>query len=128
MFGRMALSVALVASWFCASASHAQELKITVLEKSELPDGKTEARMVLLEDAPNGLSPRHFHPGLEFGYVLEGSIEFEIGDQAFKTFKAGDSFTIPINAPHVAKTGPNGVKMINIFYIEKDKPFATTVP
>jgi quercetin dioxygenase-like cupin family protein len=129
MFGKMVLCAVLVATCSRADAVYAQQLfKITPLQSVELPDDKTVARMSLVEDAPNGQSQRHFHSGLEFGYVLGGSIEFQIGDQAAKTFNAGDSFTIPANAPHVAKTGPNGVRMINMFYIEKDKPLATTVP
>jgi quercetin dioxygenase-like cupin family protein len=94
----------------------------------ELPDGKTVAVLAFVEVQPNLVSPRHLHPGVEVGYVLEGSIEFTIGEQPPKTFDKGDSFSIPLNSPHVAKAGPNGAKLLNTFMVEKDKPLVIPSP
>jgi hypothetical protein len=37
-------------------------------------------QLMLIEVIPNGLVARHTHPGGEVGYVLEGVIEFTIGE------------------------------------------------
>lgn len=42
---------------------------------------------------------RHQHPQEQFGYVIEGGFELEIGDQAY-ILRKGDSYFIPSNVPH----------------------------
>ena len=39
------------------------------------------------------------HDGEEFGYVLEGAVKLNYGDQTF-TVRKGDSFMYPANKPH----------------------------
>jgi hypothetical protein len=51
-----------------------------------------------------------------------------VAQQAEKTLKAGDSYTNPAAVPHIAKAGPQGVKLIATFVVEKDKPLATATP
>jgi len=89
-----------------------EPVKRTVLQRVELPDGRMAAILILVEVQPNSESPRHMHPGVEVGYVLEGAIEFQIDEQAPRLFKQGDSFSIPLNTPHVLKVGPSGVKLL----------------
>jgi quercetin dioxygenase-like cupin family protein len=105
-----------------------EPVKRTVLQRVELPDGRMATILLLVEGQPNSESPRHMHPGVEVGYVLEGAIEFQVGEQAPKLFKQGDSFSIPLNTPHVPRVGPGGVKLLNTFVVEKDKPLAIPVP
>jgi hypothetical protein len=47
---------------------------------------------MLIEIVPNGLVGRHLHPGGEVGYVLEGTIEFTIGEGPPKVFRQGDTY------------------------------------
>jgi quercetin dioxygenase-like cupin family protein len=68
------------------------------------------------------------HPGVEVGYVLEGAVEFKMGDAPPKTFNQGESFSIPANTPHSVKIGPNGVKLLNTFVVDKDKPLLIPMP
>jgi quercetin dioxygenase-like cupin family protein len=60
--------------------------------------------------------------------VLEGAIEFTVGEGPPKTFKQGDTYMIPVSVPHIAKAGPAGVKLMGTFVVEKDKPLATPAP
>jgi quercetin dioxygenase-like cupin family protein len=129
MIKQLVLCTAVVAVCVGASMVWAQEpVKATVLQRVDLPDGKLSTILLLVEVQPHSGSPRHMHPGIEVGYVLEGEIEFKIGDQEPKLFKQGDTFTIPLNAIHVGKAGPNGTKLLNTFVVEKDKPLAVPFP
>lgn len=49
---------------------------------------------------PDGADvPRHEHPQEQFGYVIEGGFEMEIGDERY-TLGKGDSYFIPANVSH----------------------------
>lgn len=45
---------------------------------------------------------KHKHVGEEFGYILKGKLELEIGDQ-IKTLEPGDSFYFSSSIPHSYK-------------------------
>ena len=61
---------------------------------------------------PNGQVPRHYHPGEEFLYLIEGSaIHVEEG-KADLPLKAGDSYVIPPRAVHSPRGGPDGARAI----------------
>ena len=109
-------------------AQQAEPIKRTILQTGAFPGDKMATMLVLVEVIPNATVARHTHPGGEVGYVLEGSIEFTIGEQPPKTFKQGETYQIPVSAPHLGKTGPGGVKLMATFVLEKDKPFATPAP
>ena len=57
-----------------AQQALAEPVKMTVLFKTDVPgmEGK-EAIMFLAEVAPGASTSKHYHPGQEFAYVLEGS-------------------------------------------------------
>jgi quercetin dioxygenase-like cupin family protein len=113
---------AAIATSLCSAAALAQQgepLKRTELQRIDYPGDKLATLLMLIEIAPNYLIPRHNHPGAEVGYVLEGTVEFDI---------AGQPVRIPVTAPHTAKAGPNGAKLIGTFVVEKDKPIASPAP
>lgn len=61
---------------------------------------------------PNSQVARHYHPGEEFLYLIEGSaIHIEEG-KADLPLNAGDSYTIPPRAIHAPKGGPDGARAI----------------
>jgi quercetin dioxygenase-like cupin family protein len=61
---------------------------------------------------PNGQGARHYHPGEEFLYLIEGTaIHVEEG-KADLPLKAGDSYAIPPRAIHSPKGGPEGARAI----------------
>src|ERR1700681_3648066 len=62
-----------------SSGDGAGDTKVTVLSKSDLPGGK-EAITFMTEIPPGSSTPRHYHPGQELAYVLEGTgVMHEIG-------------------------------------------------
>ena len=61
---------------------------------------------------PNGQVARHYHPGEEFLYLIEGTaIHVEEG-KADLPLKAGDSYAIAPRAIHFPKGGPEGARAI----------------
>ena len=121
----------LIAATFCAPVTYAQPaepIKRTLLQKGDFPGDRMVTQLMLIEVIPNGSVGRHTHPGGEVGYVLEGAIEFTIGEAPPKVFKQGDTYMIPVSVPHIAKAGPAGVKLMGTFVVEKDKPLASPAP
>jgi quercetin dioxygenase-like cupin family protein len=60
-----------------------------------------EARITLLDLMPGHASPPHRHPNHHvFGYIIEGTYEWKIGDAPAKTFKAGEAFYEPPGVLH----------------------------
>ena len=61
---------------------------------------------------PNGQVARHYHPGEEFLYLIEGTaIHVEEGKPDLP-LKAGDSYAIPPRAIHSPRGGPEGARAI----------------
>jgi quercetin dioxygenase-like cupin family protein len=131
MIKKLSLCAGIVALLLGAPESRAQQpdpIKRTILQRAEFPGDKMATLLVLIEVIPNGLVARHTHPGVEIGYILEGSAEFTIEGQSPKLFRQGDSYMVPVTAPHVVKAGAAGVKLIGTFVVDKDKPLASPAP
>ena len=78
--------------------AHQEPVKRTTLLKDDLAgiEGK-EAHVRITEIAPGATSPKHYHPGHVFRYVLEGSVLFEAEGQPAVTRAAGEAFHEPPN-------------------------------
>ncbi|MGE3065990.1 MAG: cupin domain-containing protein [Hyphomicrobiaceae bacterium] len=116
-----------VAALAAAGAAQAQQapIKRTPLQKFDVPGTNYEAVIGIAEVIPNVNIGRHTHPGVESGYVLSGDVTLLVEGQPDKPLKAGDSYTIPPNAIHDARTGAAGAKLIATYVVEKGKPLAT---
>ena len=62
--------------------------------------------------------PRHFHPGEEFVYVIEGSAVHVEAGKPDQILKAGDAYVIPPQAEHAPRGGPDGARAI-VFRVHK---------
>lgn len=63
--------------------------------------------------------PRHFHPGEEFIYVIEGSAIHVEDGKPDQVLGAGDAYVIPPEAEHAPRGGPDGARAI-VFRVHKD--------
>lgn len=70
--------------------------------------------MSLLELAPGCVVPRHSHPHEQVGIMLEGEMEFTIGDET-RIVKAGDIFVIPGGVEHSVKVGDKPARALDVF-------------
>ncbi|HMN30294.1 MAG TPA: cupin domain-containing protein [Caldilineaceae bacterium] len=70
--------------------------------------------MSLLELSPGCVVPRHSHPHEQVGIVLEGELEFTIGDET-RIVKTGEIFVIPGGVEHSVKVGEKPALALDIF-------------
>ena len=68
---------------------------------------------------PGATVPRHFHPGEEFVYVIEGSAVHVEAGKLDQVLSAGDGYVIPPEAEHAPRGGPDGARAI-VFRVHKD--------
>jgi quercetin dioxygenase-like cupin family protein len=101
-----------------------------ILQQKDL-EGVTgrEVIMYRAEAMPGGVAGRHYHPGPELVYVLEGALVLEPDGMPPMTLKAGDSAHMPAkhihNAKNASATAP--VKVLVFLVGEKGQPLATPV-
>ncbi len=91
--------------------------------------GGKEALVLEVEFAPGAVGGKHFHPGDELVYMLEGSITLEVEGKPPATFKAGDTFHIPSKVVHAGKNASTtaGAKALVVGLFEKGQPATTPV-
>jgi len=120
---------ALIAVWASGSVRAQQPgFKRTELQRHDLGVPGKEVVQARAEFDAGASIGKHTHPGEEFGYILEGSLEFEIAGKPTKTLKAGETFFIPPETVHAAKNVGNGpAKVLATYVVEKGKPLATMV-
>lgn len=100
----------------------------TQLQDQDLSVSGRHGVMSRSEFQPGAESGRHVHPGEEFGYLLEGTLELTLDGKPPQVLKAGDPIFIPAGAIHNAKNvGKGPVKVLATYFLEKGKPLATPV-
>jgi len=100
----------------------------TVLQDQDISAKDRHGVMARSEFMPGASSGRHFHPGEEFGYVLEGTLELTVDGKPPQRLKAGDIIYMPAGTIHDAKNvGTGTLKVLSTYVLEKGKPLATAV-
>jgi quercetin dioxygenase-like cupin family protein len=100
--------------------------KRTDLQRRDLSARGREVLQVRVDFAPGYASPKHTHPGEEIIDVLEGTLEYRIGEKPPVTVKAGDALFVPAGTVHVARNVGNGAELAT-YIVEKGKPLITLV-
>jgi quercetin dioxygenase-like cupin family protein len=121
----MAVAVLIVASGLTLHVAQAQQpgIKRTDLQRHDLSIPGREVIQARVELDPGVSFPKHWHPGEEIIYVLEGSLEYQVEGKPPVTLKAGEVFFIPAGTIHTAKnvgSGP-GAELAT-YVVEKGKP------
>jgi quercetin dioxygenase-like cupin family protein len=102
--------------------------KVTPLVSAPLTADPSKETVVVRVDWPANVStPWHTHPGDEYATVLEGSLITQREGEEAKTVLGGQSYHHPAGVVHVAKTGDQPATTINVFVVEKGKPFLAPV-
>jgi quercetin dioxygenase-like cupin family protein len=68
----------------------------------------------IVELDPNAVVPEHRHDHEQLGMVLQGSVEFRVGEEK-RQLRPGGTWCIPSNVPHEVKVGPEGAVVIDVF-------------
>ena len=105
-----------------------QDLKIDNIMTSqlELVEG-LEIVVSHVKIPANTTLPKHWHPGEEFVYVLEGSEVLWLKDKPDVHLKKGDVFKVPLRQIHTATTGKEGVTVLVFRVHEKGQPVRVNV-
>jgi len=124
------LAAALIAAnGLALQAARAQQpgTKRTDLQRHDLSAPGREVVQVRVDFDPGYVAPMHTHPGEEIIYVIEGTLEYEIGGKKV-TVKAGDVLFVPAGTPHTAKNigSSNGAELAT-YVVETGKPLLTLV-
>jgi quercetin dioxygenase-like cupin family protein len=101
--------------------------KRTDLQRHDLSAPGREVVQVRVDFDPGYVAPMHTHPGDEIIYVIEGTLEYEIGGKKM-TVMAGDVLLVPAGTPHTAKNiGTGNAAELATYFVKKGKPLLTLV-
>jgi quercetin dioxygenase-like cupin family protein len=104
------------------------QIRRTDLQRHDLSVPGREVVQVLVELDPGVAFGRHWHPGEEIVYVVEGSLEYEVDGKPPVILKAGGVLFIPAGTIHAAKNvgRGNGAELAT-YIVEKGKPLVVMV-
>ncbi len=93
------------------------------LQRHDLSAPGREVVQARVEFAPGAAFGKHWHPGEEIVYVLEGSLEYQVEGKPPVTLTTGDVLFIPARTIHAAKNvgRGNGAELAT-YVVEKGKP------
>jgi quercetin dioxygenase-like cupin family protein len=103
-------------------------LRRTDLQQHDLSIPGREVIQNRVDIDPDAPAIRHWHPGEEIIYVLEGSLEYTIDGVGAKTYRAGEALMVPAERIHSVRNVGNGpAAELATYVIEKGKPFLVVV-
>jgi quercetin dioxygenase-like cupin family protein len=70
--------------------------------------------LAVVELDPESEVPEHFHENEQLGIVLQGSLQFRVGDEE-RALGPGGTWRIASNTPHAAKAGAEGAVVVDVF-------------
>ena len=71
---------------------------------------------------PRFALPKHWHPGEEFVYILEGSVTLWQEGKPDQTVAAGEAVKVPYKQVHTVLTGEQGVTLVVFRVHERGQP------
>lgn len=119
------LGAGLVAFNIPQASGPPKELKLENLLQKALAQEFMPDREVIIsyvEIPPNTRLERHWHPGEEFHYYLEGEVEIAIDGQPSIVGTPGTVGHVPFKTMHTAITGDKGAKAIVFRIHTKGEP------
>ena len=98
----------------------------TNLQRYDLSVPGREMIQSRVDVEPDSPPIRHFHPGEEIIYVLEGSLEYQIDGQPTKVYNPGDVLTVAAGVIHAVRNVGTGTGTeLATYVVEKGKPLLT---
>jgi quercetin dioxygenase-like cupin family protein len=106
---------------------------MTVLRYADLPVAKPTPNMLRREahtgnimvtvidliDGPSQAVPLHSHPHEQISYMVEGKVNFVIGEgdeRTIDSLEPGDLVVVPPNAPHTVELLSETARLVDCFY------------
>ena len=123
------MALLIVGSGLASHAEPSQQAgsKRTDLQRHDLSASGREVIQVRVDLAAGYAAPRHTHPGEEIIYVIEGTLEYQIGEKQVRV-KPGDVLFVPARTIHTAKNvGSVNAAELATYIVEKGEPLITLV-
>lgn len=120
-------ALAAAGGWAMQAAPAQQEgVRRTDLQRHDLGAPGREVVQVRVDLAEGVEFGRHWHPGEEIVYVIEGSLEYRVEGRPPVTLRAGEVLFIPARTVHAAKNvgRGNGAELAT-YIVEKGQPLVT---
>jgi quercetin dioxygenase-like cupin family protein len=115
-------SLAIAAVALPALAQEVPHVHKQDLHAIDYPSGH-QTLMVRTTIDPHATMPPHTHPGIEAGYVLQGTAVLKVDGHPDETVKAGGGFIVPPHALHsVVNTGGTPLVVLTNYVVEAGKP------
>jgi quercetin dioxygenase-like cupin family protein len=70
--------------------------------------------MAAVDLDPDVEVPEHRHHNEQLGFVLRGRVTMVIAGEA-RELRPGETYTIPADVPHSARSGPEGATVMDVF-------------
>ena len=103
-------------------------LKLETLMKQVLEGVEgTEVIVSRVTIPPHTALPKHWHPGEEFVYVIDGALTLWQEEKDDTPFHADDAGMVPLKQVHTAITGEEGATLIVFRVHEQGQPERTLV-
>jgi quercetin dioxygenase-like cupin family protein len=100
----------------------------TDLQRHDLGVPGREVVQVRVVLDPGAAFGRHWHPGEEIIYVLDGALEYDVEGRPPITLRAGDVLFVPARTIHAARTVGRGIGAeLATYVVEKGQPLVVTV-
>ncbi len=117
------LLLLIVLLFVCSSNVSAGKVKLQTLLKAQLEGVEdTEVIVSKVQIPPNSTLPKHWHPGEEFVYVIEGNVTLWQKGKENITGKAGEVIKVPLKQIHTGITGKEGVSLLVFRVHEQGQP------
>lgn len=99
------------------------------LQRHPIPGTELDGVTTIIEIPPGATSARHSHPGEDFGYMIEGTVELYVDGQPPMKLKAGDIFFTERGHVHNARNiGTTVARAVDTYVIDTGKPGVTPAP
>jgi quercetin dioxygenase-like cupin family protein len=113
-----------------AASTLDEPIKRTVLFRGNLEGAPDKEIVIFIADlAPGAVGAKHYHPGPEFFYVLEGSLAHEPDGGSAHMMKSGAFGSNPNRGVHIIKnpSRTERAKAIDFLIAEKGQPLVIPV-
>ena len=103
--------------------SEAAKPELTTLLRSALEGvAGTEVIVSRVKLPPGSKLPKHWHPGEEFAYVIEGSVTLWLEGEGERVIHAGEAGKVPLRKVHSASTRDEGATILVFRVHEAGRP------
>ncbi len=86
-----------------------------------------EVVMGIVKRPAESISAKHYHPGGEFGFILEGIVTVATENEPPETLRAGASFYQPAGEWHIISTTTEGAEAVVFRVLKNGQPMIVVV-